>query len=1022
MATLEELRRKRRDLVKQLGGSRLSEDETLAAPPDIQVAPVPVAPVATSAVETTPVSDPAAAPAGDPFASLRQPEPSVRPSIEELRERRRALEPRLTDEQRETFERLLRGGEELDVETSAIPLPESFLKMRDKVDVTEGLRREREDFRPDSVFPELEGGDSATTLLERASAAGILTDEPAPFRAIAASSFGLTEKDQLSAIQQGIEFYTGQDTELRIGPRTNELEYLRTNPQTGEKRFALVNELGVGLSDIAAGAGPIGVVGAFEAAGATLAIFGIKLRDPKKIESVGAVSAGIGEMVRLMIGKQLGLNQELDTVDDFLSEGLFIAGISKASSRVLNIGLKVGKLIKNVLEGKPIPPGVAKRIREKFAVDARGQQEADEVQGQINAVLKAGGEEPVFELNLAQKTGDPELLDIQASLKNDPFVGPRLKQRRREVQSGAEKFFNITSKEFDEPLENAPNAVDLGQDIRQLIIEGMSSERRVAKKLVTQAKLEERRAIRALDPTVKEADITPSGITPNIVDAEVGTPYRSKYVGNPLREVLETEYEALAYGFTNAFEGLKTVSGVTDIPLTNTRKAVGKLNMQVRNALFKFTTAGREQLVRGFDMDAASSTPEAVADQLKFLNDKLRQGKTDPTIDRQALLEVRNALDLDSAQAYGKTTADLEMWQALKQEYGKFKDLYNRTAIDDILKRSEGRGFDMANEKVFKEFFKPDNDTFAASLRTALDGNPAAQGLVRRGILSEYKEAVVKDGHIDTKEHKKWIKKFEGTIKPFFSPKELAEIKSKPGQIGKVLQRKTEESQALLDQINSKLETRFEKMSPGDIFKTIWHGDNFTGDNLRLVLPTIKKDPELFKGLQNLAHQHLRQSVTSRRNGFDFVDSSKLDVYLGEFGFRNRVKELFGPEYLSNLDTLNKGLLIAQREGEFIPEPIGNAAMDILRAQVGLFTRTGRFLTAAVRTRSKAANEMMIRALLSKGDALKLAEGASIKPGTERALAWATSLGAPEFYLISETGNPTQTDIQELNDTPIGRP
>lgn len=1019
MATLEELRAQRKELAARLEAKKSAGARDPSAAPSS----LPVAPVGAPAALPTEAPQPVVAPQDDPFASLREPEaPPPRPSVAELMAERDALRSQLSPEDREQAMRFLRGGTDPDVITTPIPLPEDFLRMRDRVDAGEAIRREREEFRPESAFPTLEG-DVGGSLLEEASKRGVLTDQPAPFGAIAESSFGLGQKDQLKAIQRGIEAFTGEETELRIG-ETGELEYLHTDLETGERRFSFVNELGVGRSDVAAAAGPA-IVGLFEAGGAALAFVGARGRlKGAGIENVSAVSAGLGEMVRLKIGSELGLNEELDSVGDFALEGAKMAGITKVSSKLLRVLTDFGKFAFNWMEGKPILPSVAKRIQEKFALNEAGAVEAEAVQTQINEVLRAGGREPVFELNLAQRTGDRELLNEQAALKNDPFVGPLLQRRREQLQSSSEDFFGVVSKDFDAPFENAPDAVDLGHDISQLILEGMTSERRVAAKITTQAKLEERRAIRALSPEVKGRDVTPEDVIPNVIDSEVGEPFRSKFVGNPLREALSKEYEALAYGFTNAFEGLKAVSGVTAIPLTNTRKAVADITKKTSKKFFPTTTKARESLVVGFDVDLESASPELVADRLKIWNDKLRKGSIDPTLDRLALLDLKNALEVDSTLAYGKTPADMEMWQALKQQYGEFKDLYNRGAVAAILKRSEGRGFDIANEKVFQEYWKPNNDTVASNLRTALNGQPEALSIVRRGILAEYKEAVVKDGHIDPKAHKEWITKFEGNIKPFFTEVRLdgtvddlafKELKREPGRIGKVMQKKSEESQVLLDQINSKLETKFEAMNPGDIFKTIWHGDNFTADNLRLILPTIKKDPELFRGLQTMAHQHLKQSVTTTKKGFSYVDSGKLENYLQDFAFKGRIETLFGKEYLKNLNTLNDALTLAAREGEFIPKPAITPIVEAARVHFGPLSKANRFVSALVRTKGKAANQMMIKTLLSTEDAATFVRGASLKPGTERAIAWAASLGASEFYLVDKIGSKTQAEVDAFN-------
>ena len=112
--------------------------------------------------------------------------------------------------------------------------------------------------------------------------------------------------------------------------------------------------------------------------------------------------------------------------------------------------------------------------------------------------------------------------------------------------------------------------------------------------------------------------------------------------------------------------------------------------------------------------------------------------------------------------------------------------------------------------------------------------------------------------------------------------------------------------------------------------------------------------------------------TSSDRLGMKIIDPKAFDNYLngagGEKGYRVALREIFGKEYVDNLDTLNKALQISGRkapsraaEGVF-----GSAFSDIIRARIGQFTFAGRLFTAIRRTYKKASERVMANALLNQ--------------------------------------------------------
>ena len=133
------------------------------------------------------------------------------------------------------------------------------------------------------------------------------------------------------------------------------------------------------------------------------------------------------------------------------------------------------------------------------------------------------------------------------------------------------------------------------------------------------------------------------------------------------------------------------------------------------------------------------------------------------------------------------------------------------------------------------------------------------------------------------------------------------------------------------------------------------------------------------------------------------INPKAFDNYLngagGERGYKVALREIFGKEFIDNLDTLNRALQISGRkspsraaEGVF-----GSAFSDIIRARLGQFTLLGRLFTASRRIYKKASERVMANALLNPQSLKELVELKKLKPNTERAAIILSKLGGSIF-------------------------
>ena len=83
------------------------------------------------------------------------------------------------------------------------------------------------------------------------------------------------------------------------------------------------------------------------------------------------------------------------------------------------------------------------------------------------------------------------------------------------------------------------------------------------------------------------------------------------------------------------------------------------------------------------------------------------------------------------------------------------------------------------------------------------------------------------------------------------------------------------------------------------------------------------------------------------------LDADAFNKYLngggGERGFKSVLTEIFGKDYVKDLETLNRALQIASRRALPQEGVVGSAFTDLIRARLGQFTLAGRLFTVGRR-------------------------------------------------------------------------
>ena len=124
---------------------------------------------------------------------------------------------------------------------------------------------------------------------------------------------------------------------------------------------------------------------------------------------------------------------------------------------------------------------------------------------------------------------------------------------------------------------------------------------------------------------------------------------------------------------------------------------------------------------------------------------------------------------------------------------------------------------------------------------------------------------------------------------------------------------------------------------PAKLFEIIKASDNLSGGT------------QLMDKVKLAIYDDFMKNTSSKRLGTDVFDANKIEKYISEHGSAMGI--FLGDQFVANLNKLNRQLkTFLPAEGRVVEDKsldYYKAAQSVLRAYVGLFTRPGRFLTAA---------------------------------------------------------------------------
>ena len=330
------------------------------------------------------------------------------------------------------------------------------------------------------------------------------------------------------------------------------------------------------------------------------------------------------------------------------------------------------------------------------------------------------------------------------------------------------------------------------------------------------------------------------------------------------------------------------------------------------------------------------------------------------------------------------------------------KKLLNNELISKITKVDDNRLKIFGDEDLFSLSFKKGlkSDVYAKQVHDVIKNSPDAMKAYKNSINDFYKTKVIKNGKINQNAHKSFLKDYEAPLKLFFNETDFNKI-SKLGGFQKSVDDATLLRNNTIKDIEKSFAGKLERLTPGELVDKIYKAKNI--DEIRLLKKILIKDPEVYQAFQRSVLTDLNESIikSSDRLGMKVIDALSFDKYLygaGERGYRVALKEIFGEDFVGNLEVLNRALQIsARRQPPKGMGVFGSAFSDIIRARLGQFTLSGRLFTASRRIYAKAAERVMANALLNPQSLRELINLRKFKPNTKEAIAILSKLDGSIF-------------------------
>lgn len=751
---------------------------------------------------------------------------------------------------------------------------------------------------------------------------------PAPFSARLKSGLWPDKAQQVESLLTNLEAEYGPNTRLRWVPELQRLAFL--DPKQGT--WQLVDSPGMDWGDFADVAGEaipaLGAVGALTIPGVRRVLAGPATRSASGVR--GALKTA-REVLAASVGSAAGgaARSELAQAEDpQVKAPAWLTTMTAAEEALISMladaGIRVGASgvqgAYNMGRRRMIP---GEYVEAGIDLPNYGSSYIDE----LNASLERAGRPQRLKPTAGELLNDPALLGFQQQ-------GQEAAQLRR--QGAIQKRKAEQADAYDAYLSEA------GKDIRGGTELGAGPTARQAGQSVASATGDmAARKEAAVAARVAQAEKNLAGAMSPVEDAAKRSP-ELFHLGPKLRGVAEREQEDFRDWAKVAYESIHKQANdlnITVAPENLSRTARDSLN------LFRQDIAGKK--LRAEDASLAQS----ILDDIEVM---LPGGRGESTLVGQPYEQIHRLVsnlkelkrrmddgliggvdkkfvgDLTSAAIADRNAAVLAQGgpdlmkelAATESEYRLRKTALNDTVVGDLLGR-KGLIHDIDNEKVFNRVFYKNGDTDARIFGEILRDPKylAERNQFTGAIARKYLEDVAPNGVVNPEKHLRWLRDYGSVLNYYLDPAER-EMFEKVGGAGRYLLEMRGREEKFLKALNETFAGKTRKSTTGDGIKSvspegivdyIWKNEG----NIEAAAKVLQSEPQVWQGVRQVLLRRVEDGITeySPMLERDVLSFKKLQNYLEKDDGINKRKmtTLFGPEYVSDLETLLGALEVTSR-------------------------------------------------------------------------------------------------------------
>jgi len=369
--------------------------------------------------------------------------------------------------------------------------------------------------------------------------------------------------------------------------------------------------------------------------------------------------------------------------------------------------------------------------------------------------------------------------------------------------------------------------------------------------------------------------------------------------------------------------------------------------------------------------ESGASTPElGFLKQLKNQLKGMREQLIDPNTKWGKGIIERNPNILDEL-------GDIE------RRYAKFNDNFTRDISGKLIRKLKGSGsrYEVGDEAVVKQAIMNDNPQGRRTLRAILNTPEGLDGLmaIRSAIKGLYRKkmqtATGETRRLTEAEHNSFMNQYGDAMKEWLDPKDFKRFQNaaSASAYSQAQIKGLEKSRKALTQFAWGAEELLDQ--PEKLFDTTFKSNEITYTrNLKDAIDNLEgsmKDDfiDSYKGM--IYKDFVKSTSEITRKAGDKVslelDPRKVVKYLDEHG--DQMAVWYGDNFAKGLNGWANHLRALLPKGKSAVDVAGDAklkaGLDIVRAYVGIFTRPGRMITAALRLGKSGKEKAVIDGLLN---------------------------------------------------------